>query len=53
MTDIDARHEERSNTVANQGADQGDDGATSLDAQNNDEAANNNMRHKRVHKEMS
>jgi len=43
MTDIEAGPEEWSNTAAVQGTDQDDVGATSLDAQNNDEAANNNM----------
>ncbi|XP_070855180.1 uncharacterized protein [Drosophila suzukii] len=43
MTDIEAGPEERSNSAAVQGTDQDDVGATSLDAQNNDETANNNM----------
>jgi len=43
MTDIEAGHEEMSNTAASHGTDQDDVRATSLDAQNNDEAANNNM----------
>jgi len=42
MTDIEAGPEERSNSAAVQGTDQDDVGATSLDAQNNDETANNN-----------
>ncbi|XP_037727955.1 uncharacterized protein LOC119558615 [Drosophila subpulchrella] len=41
MTDIEAGPEERSNTAENQGTDQDDVGATSLEAQNNEEADNN------------